>query len=175
MAIFQFLSGRQPLSVPQYLRNRYCTSVVNVRYYTQQDYLVTALDTKLKYYRNYSGSEMKKSTEKKEKAEKKIPVYAFPKPPEMYDLNENTDDDAAAHERRIKLIQRENKRLTPDTHIVSELMEKTFIYRRRQILEAPVLVADLLITYPFLCQFEQVRIRSMHHSIIPPQSLRHVL
>ena len=54
---------------------------------------------------------------------RKKPPTVFPKPPEIF-LDEDEDDDAA-YERRIKLIQREKKRLTPDNHVISELMEKT--------------------------------------------------
>ena len=67
--------------------------------------------------------------EKKMKLARKPPTV-FPNPPEIF-LDEEDDD--AAYERRIKLMQRENKRLTPDNHVISELMEKTYIYRRRQI------------------------------------------
>ena len=125
-------------------------------YIIEQEFLVTSLDIKLKYYRTHDGIEGKKEIpveEKKMKLERKPPTV-FPKPPEIF-LDEDEDDDAA-YERRIKLMQREKKRPTPDNHVISELMEKTYIYRRRQILEAPVLVADLLKTYPFLCHFDQV-------------------
>ena len=116
------------------------------------------MDTKIKYYRNYCGTEKKKETstldEDKEKIEKK-PTKVFPKPPEFF-LEDDTDDDAAANERRIKKLHSEKKRMTPDWEIVSGLLEKTYAYRRKQILEAPVMVDDLLKTFPFLSDFDQV-------------------
>ena len=65
-------------------------------------------------------------------------------------------DDDAAHKKRIKILKNENKKLIPDRQVVSELMEKTYTYRRRQILEEPVMVANLLDTFPFLSEIDQV-------------------
>lgn len=77
-----------------------------------------------------------------------------PTPPLL--VQNNDQEDMVAHERNVALLQQQTKKVTPNEHIITELMKKTFCVRRKIILEIPCRVSELLKTYPCLKSENQV-------------------
>lgn len=65
-------------------------------------------------------------------------------------------EDKASHTRHIKMLQMEERKLSPDKNIVADLMKRSFYYRRIEICEEPQLVQQLLKIYPSLKRCDQV-------------------
>lgn len=123
------------------------------------EYLVPALQDKLKYLRNYRGAneekekpklEVDSSRQSTERPRKRI----APKPPTLVSSLPREDD--AAVERHLKFLQKEEKKLHPNRHVVSGLMRKTFLSRRQKILEESIPLSTLLQTYPSLRHYDQI-------------------
>lgn len=69
-------------------------------------------------------------------------------------------EDEASHSRHIKMLQLEERKVSPDKNVVADLMKRTFHFRRSEILEQPQLVQELIKTYPSLKRCDQVHIPS---------------
>lgn len=65
-------------------------------------------------------------------------------------------EDVASHNRHVKVLQQEEKKMSPNKCIISDLMAKTYPFRRREILDEPQAIQQLLVTYPSLKRSEQV-------------------
>ena len=118
----------------------------------------------------------KKVLENDSQEEKPLPVKKqklkhFPNFPEAPAIPPGEDE--ASCVRHIKLLQLEHQKPSPDKHVVLEhqkpspdkhvvatLMSRTFAFRRREIIEQPKPIPQILKTYPSLKKAEQVRIRS---------------
>lgn len=70
----------------------------------------------------------------------------------------NEGEDLVSHERHIKAMAAEYRKVKPSEHVVTELMKLTFHRRREQILEKATLVSELLLKFPFFHHYEQVYI-----------------
>ena len=68
-------------------------------------------------------------------------------------------EDSASCKRHLKMLQQEERKVSPDKRVISELMRRTYPFRRQEILEQPQLVVNLLQTYPSLKCSEQVQSR----------------
>ena len=71
-------------------------------------------------------------------------------------------EDMASHRRHLKVLQLEEKKVTPNKHVVADLMARTYPFRRQEIMEHPQLLEQLLKTYPSLQRSEQVCYCSRH-------------
>ena len=77
-----------------------------------------------------------------------------------------TGEDKNSHDRHVKLLQMEEKKLSPDLNIVADLMKRTFSIRRAGILDEPQPVYQLLKVYPSLRRYDQViQLNYMGHLI----------
>ena len=114
-----------------------------------QGYLVTALEGRLKYKRNYKGRPKPKQENEEGKTSKK-PALHYPKA--AVAVHTGPEDDNAAVLRHIKVMQAEYKKIHPNQQVISrgihplhntstkiqvitELMKRTFNYRRAGIVE----------------------------------------
>lgn len=99
-----------------------------------------ALDGCLKHLRNYDGAKTKKrkTTEEHMASVKTIKVVR-PTPPPLVENHEA--DDMVAYQRNVVLLQQQAKKVAPSQHIVTELMDKTFLIRRKTIVSNPSRVA----------------------------------
>ena len=103
----------------------------------------------------------KKVLENNSQEEKPLPVKKqklkhFPNFPEAPAIPPGEDEASCA--RHIKLLQLEHQKPSPDKHVVATLMSRTFAFRRREIIEQPKPIPQILKTYPSLKKAEQVRI-----------------
>ena len=67
-----------------------------------------------------------------------------------------TGEDNNSHDRHVKLLQMEERKVSPDMNIVADLMKRTFLIRRTGIMDEPQPVYQLLKVYPFLRKYDQV-------------------
>ena len=65
-------------------------------------------------------------------------------------------EDEAACLRHIKKLQLEYQKITPDRHVVAALMNRTYPFRRKQILEEQNALPQILKDYPPLKKSEEV-------------------
>ena len=59
-------------------------------------------------------------------------------------------EDEASHKRHVTLLKAECKKSNPNRYSCRELMQRTFSFRRKELLENPISVDNLLSTYPAL-------------------------
>ena len=59
-------------------------------------------------------------------------------------------EDEASHKRHATLLKAECKKQNPNKYSCRELIQRTFSFRRRELLEKPVSVDHLLFSYPAL-------------------------
>lgn len=59
-------------------------------------------------------------------------------------------DDDVAYDRHMKMLMQEVEKLKPNMDNVKELMLRTFVRRRKWILDESHLVVDIYKKYPFL-------------------------
>ena len=77
-------------------------------------------------------------------------------------------EDNASHMRHLKMLQLEERKVSPDRNVISDLMKRTFHYRRLEIIEEPKMVQQLTKVYPSLKRCNQVcmwRILFMYYSM----------
>lgn len=74
----------------------------------------------------------------------------------------------ASHLRHIKVLQQEEKKLSPNKRIITDLMVRTYPLRRKEIMEDPQPIQQLFITYPSLKRSEQVKIQTFMVSELNP-------
>jgi len=65
-------------------------------------------------------------------------------------------EDNASHMRHIKVLQMEERKVSPDKNVISDLMKRTFHYGRQEIIEEPKMVQQLIKVYPSLKRSNQV-------------------
>ena len=69
---------------------------------------------------------------------------------------EATGEDKNSHDRHVKLMQLEERKVSPDLNILADLMKRTFSIRRTEIIDEPQPVHQLLKAYPSLRRSNQV-------------------
>ena len=69
---------------------------------------------------------------------------------------EATGEDKNSHDRHVKLMQLEERKVSPDLNILADLMKRTFSIRRTEIIDEPQPVYQLLKVYPSLRRYNQV-------------------
>ena len=148
-------------------------ALYNVKWHVNcfQGYLKEALQDKLKYLRNAGKPKKRQSTgneaspepvAKKVKPEfKQFPQLSLepPLPPE---------EDEASYSRNNKLLLSEEKRVNPNKNTISVLMERTYAFRRREILKTTVPVHEILTLFPSLKRLDQVKLERIYciHTIV---------
>lgn len=65
-------------------------------------------------------------------------------------------EDETSYSRNQKLLLSEERKLNPNKHAVSVLMDRTFAFRRRDIVKQPCPIHDTLKLYPCLKRLDQV-------------------
>lgn len=65
-------------------------------------------------------------------------------------------EDKVSHDRHVKLMQLEERKVSPDVNILADLMKRTFPIRRAEIIDEPQPVNELLKVYPSLRRCDQV-------------------
>lgn len=73
----------------------------------------------------------------------------------IYHLRQPGEDDVS-YERHLKQLQGEFSKKKRNPQIVKELMEKTFVQRRTEILEKSYTLVQLFERFPFLQELEHV-------------------
>lgn len=144
--------------------------------YFNKGYLTEALKDKMKYLRNAkprplkrppsdndevreTGAEWKCDDGEQESLVKK-PRKEFKQYPQLPTAPLfPPGEDRASYQRHLKMLQQEERKVSPDKRVISELMRRTYPFRRQEILEQPQLVVNLLQTYPSLKRSEQVQSR----------------
>ena len=67
-------------------------------------------------------------------------------------------DDEASLKRHYKMMSSEMKKVTPNKQVIQKLMMKTFVPRRKEILEGMGTIQDILTAYPALKYPDEVRL-----------------
>lgn len=67
-------------------------------------------------------------------------------------------EDRASHDRHVKFLQSEEKKISPNAAVCKDLMKRSFNIRREDILNNPKPVSELLKIYPSLKRGDQVKI-----------------
>ena len=128
--------------------------------------MVEALKDKMKYLRNAKPRPRKKprseisgdedtSDEPPAKKERKQYIQ-YPRSPAAPLIL--SGEDKGSHSRHTKMLQLEEHKVSPDTKVVSDLMRRTYAFRRQEILEQPQPIQHLLQRYPSLKRAEQVKL-----------------
>ena len=128
----------------------------------QQEFLEVALRDKMKYLRN--AKPRRKATKSSEEAptltKKPRPHY----PTHQQDVATHhqpaieppVGENNASHMRHLKMLQLEERKVSPDRNVISDLMKRTFHYRRLEIIEEPKMVQQLIKVHPSLKRCNQV-------------------
>ena len=127
--------------------------------------MTEALRDKMKYLRN-SKPRSKKTARKEDqdvltpskKARKEF--EQFPQSPAAPDFPDGEDE--ASMLRHIKLLQLEEKKVSPNKTVVESLMAKTFSFRRQELLNTVSPVNEILQKYPSLRSIGQVSYMHVH-------------
>ena len=110
----------------------------------------------MKYLRNVKPRHKTKDSEEVPSAQKK-PRAHYPQAQSVpATLQPVAGEDKASHLRHVKMLLIEERKVSPDKNAITELMKRTFFYKRSEIVEEPQLVKDLVKTYPSLKRYEQV-------------------
>lgn len=88
---------------------------------------------------------------KKSTAPQKSPSIAWMQPPPI-----PQGEDDCSFDRFSSQLQEEARRKKPRTEVISKLMEATYAQRRKNILECPAAISELLKKYPFLGSEDEV-------------------
>ena len=97
---------------------------------------------------NTTSSTTKNSSQLKEKTPR---IDSIMKPPTV-----PPGEDEASFKRHNKILILESKKSRPNIAVVTPLMERTFAFRRADILANPLDVTTMFTKYPFLQNVDQV-------------------
>ena len=67
-----------------------------------------------------------------------------------------SSEDEASCARHAKFLQLEYQKVSPDKHAINSLMDRTYPFRRQEILECPKPIQQILKVYPPLKKIDQV-------------------
>ena len=114
----------------------------------------------MKFLRNSNPRSVKiektsESESEEPPAKKRKEFQQFPKSPGAPSIP--CGEDKASHLRHVKLLQQEERKLVPNKGVVSDLMKRTYPFRRREFLEQPLPITELFKIYPSLKRSDQVR------------------
>ena len=121
-------------------------------------YLADAIKDKIKYVR-YSGKALKRERKESDDTE---PSTSAPKKKFKQFPHLNSEppvppgEDDASYSRNQKLLLSQERKSNPNKQTISILMDRTFAFRRRDILRTSVPVGDILQQYPSLKRLDQV-------------------
>ena len=96
---------------------------------SQQGHLVTYLREKLNYLRK--PADRKRGQKRDSEQQYKPKTAQMPTALPMPKISDGEDE--AAHDRHVKLLKAECKKVAPNRHIYKELMKRTFGFRRQGI------------------------------------------
>ena len=85
------------------------------------------------------------------KKQKRLPFPRYPLVPTI-----PPSEDEASCVRHMKLLQLEYQKASPDKYITSSLMDRTYPFRRKDMLQQPKPIQQILKEYPPLKKIEQV-------------------
>ena len=121
-----------------------------------EGYLVEAMKDKMKNIRN-AKPRQKKAHENEESsilAKKQKVNLPFPRYPVVPIIPPSEDEASCA--RHIKFLQLEYQKVSPDKHIINSLMDRTYPFRRQEILQCPKPIQQILKVYPPITKIDQV-------------------
>ena len=78
-------------------------------------------------------------------------LQRYPIPPKIV-----LSEDNASYQRHIKMLQLESQKTSPDKRTIANLMSLTYPFRRQEILEKGMEIANILKIYPPLKKIDQV-------------------
>lgn len=111
----------------------------------------------MKYWRNYGKSKKVSSdVSEMEPAPKKIKTEFKQYPQISHVLSVPPGEDDTSHSRNQKLLLSEQKKINPNKHTISVLMDRTFSFRRRDITNNPAPIKEVLKLWPSLGKLNQV-------------------
>lgn len=122
-----------------------------------QGYLVEALGTKLTYLRNFGKPKRVLPDSPEAVPAAKKPKKEFKQYPQTSeDISIPAGEDDTSNSRNQKLLLSEERKLHPNKHTVSVLMDRTFAFRRIDIMKKPCHLNETLKLYPSLKRLDQV-------------------
>ena len=120
-----------------------------------QDFLNEGLKERMKYLRGTSGRPRKQHSES---ASTSTPKHkepqVFPASPTVPMIPEG--EDRQSHDRHLRILKAECGKLHQNSSNIQQLMERTFAFRRSDVLSNSVQTADLLKRYSPLKTFKGV-------------------
>jgi len=121
-------------------------------------YLVEAMKDKMKNIRNVKPRHKRvhENEESSIPTKKRKHSTPFPRYPVVPTIPPSEDE--ASCVRHKKLLQLEYQKISPDKHTITTLMDRTYPFRRQDILECPKPIQEILKVYPPLKKIDQVTI-----------------
>ena len=125
-----------------------------------QGYISEALKERMKCLRGTSGRKRDlqgaeasaDGTPKKKKSQHQYPDSPVP-PPVPH------GEDRASHDRHVRMLAAEYRKLHPNPKITKDIMRRTFPFRRADIKDKAIPLTDLLKRYPPLREYAEVCVR----------------
>ena len=128
------------------------------------------LKNKMKYLRNAKPKNTKTELgenqgEPKTKKQRVEPKHLPRKPTEIPEIP--IGEDLESCERNIKFLQKEEKKKVVNQCIIENLMQRTFAFRRKEIIDTPTAIVNIIRRYPSLRRPQQVNYRVHVYNIQP--------
>lgn len=128
--------------------------------FTLKGYLVEAMRDKMKNIRNAKPRHKKDREMEEASIPTKKPKLPFPRYPVAPTIPPSEDEASCA--RHMKFLQLEYQKASPDKHIINSLMDRTYPFRRKEMLQQPKPIQQILKDYPPLKKIEQVAACMLH-------------
>lgn len=106
-----------------------------------QGHLVVGLRKKMNYRRKPSKRGLKRDSDQPYRQKK-------PQMPTLSDVPIGVGEDEASHDRHVKLLKKECKKVTPSKAICLELMKRIHGFRQQMIKENKPTIDHILAVYP---------------------------
>lgn len=111
----------------------------------------------MKYLRNYGKLKGVKREEDGDEPKPKKPRTEYKQFPQLFhEVTIPPGEDEASNTRNQKALLLEEKKCRPNKNTVSILMDRTFAFRRQDIMKLVKPVKELLAIFPSVKHFEQV-------------------
>lgn len=121
--------------------------------------MTEALRDKLKYLRNFGKKKVKKESDGDSPLPKKPKIDYKQFPVINHEPSIPAGEDSVSNGRNQKMLIMEEKKVNPNKKIISTLMERTYAFRRKDIMKTSRPLNEVLKLYPSLKRLDQVRIQ----------------
>ena len=119
-------------------------------------YLVEGMKDKMKNIRNVKPRHKRAPENEESSAPPKKQKYSMPFPRYPVAPTIPISEDEAACVKHIKFLQLEYQKASPNKHTINSLMDRTYPFRRQEILKCPKPIQQILKVYPPLKKIDQV-------------------